>query len=89
MIAEIFPAGVRSKCIGVASAMNWAGNYLIAEGSLSVVKFNPSIAFGIFAAFNVFTIFFVIWRMPETKGVELEKIEEFFEKKPVAAPESA
>ena len=89
VIAEIFPAGVRSKCIGVASAMNWAGNYLIAEGSLSVVKFNPSIAFGIFAAFNLFTIFFVLWRMPETKGVELEKIEEFFEKKPAAAPESS
>ena len=81
VIAEIFPAGVRSKCVGVASAMNWAGNYVIAEGSLSVVKFNPSIAFGIFAAFNVFTIIFVLWRMPETKGVELEKIEEFFEKK--------
>lgn len=81
VIAEIFPASVRSKCVGVATAMNWVGNYVIAFGSLSAVKFNPSLAFGIFAAFNAFTIFFVMWRMPETKGVELEKIEEFFEKK--------
>ena len=44
------------------------------------MKFSPSLAFGIFAFFNAVTFCFVYWRMPETKGVELEQIEAFFER---------
>jgi sugar porter (SP) family MFS transporter len=79
VIAEIFPASVRSQCVGVATSMNWIGNFLIAQGALTAVKFSPSLAFGIFAFFNAITFCFVYWRMPETKGVELEQIEAFFE----------
>ena len=80
VIAEIFPASVRSQCVGVATSMNWIGNFLIAQGALTAVKFSPSLAFGIFAFFNAVTFCFVYWRMPETKGVELEQIEAFFER---------
>ena len=80
-ISEIFPAGVRSACVGVATSFNWIGNYVIAEGSLAAVKFSPSLAFWIFAVCNAFTILFVYFRMPETKGVPLEEIEAFFDKK--------
>ena len=61
--------------------MNWIGNFFIAQGSLSLVNFDPGLAFWIFAAFNLFTIAFVWYLMPETKGVELEKIEDFFKGK--------
>ncbi|MBC02559.1 MAG: MFS transporter [Phycisphaerae bacterium] len=80
-ISEIFPAGVRSACVGVATSFNWIGNYVIAEGSLMAVKFSPSLAFWIFAACNAITILFVYFRMPETKGVPLEDIEAFFDKR--------
>ena len=81
VISEIFPAGVRSACVGVATSVNWIGNFFIAQGSLSLVNFDPGLAFWIFAAFNLFTIAFVWYLMPETKGVELEKIEDFFKGK--------
>ena len=80
-ISEIFPAGVRSACVGVATSFNWIGNYVIAQGALSAVKFSPSLAFWIFAGCNAITILFVYFRMPETKGVPLEDIEAFFDKK--------
>ncbi len=79
-ISEIFPAGVRSACVGVATSFNWIGNYVIAQGSLAAVEFSPSLAFWIFAGFNAVTIAFVYFRMPETKGVPLEEIESFFAK---------
>ena len=47
----------------------------------AAVKFSPSFAFWIFAACNAFTIVFIYFRMPETKGVPLEDIEAFFDKK--------
>ena len=79
IISEIFPAGVRSPCVGVATAANWLGNWLIAMLSLWMIhNLGTSVLFWIFAGFNVFTVFFVVFRMPETKGVELEKIESFF-----------
>ena len=78
VISEIFPAGVRSVCVGLASSANWVGNFFIAQGSLSLVDYDAGVAFWIFAAFNLFTIAFVWYLMPETKGVELEKIEDFF-----------
>lgn len=78
VISEIFPAGVRSVCVGVATSVNWIGNFFIAQGSLSLVDYNAGVAFWIFAGFNLFTIAFVWYLMPETKGIELEKIEDFF-----------
>ena len=80
-ISEIFPAGVRSACVGVATSFNWIGNYVIAQGTLGAVEYSPSLAFWIFAACNALTIAFVYFRMPETKGVPLEDIEKFFDKK--------
>ena len=78
MISEIFPAGVRSVCVGVATSVNWIGNFFIAQEALTLVKINAGLAFWIFAGFNLITIIFVWFLMPETKGVELEKIEDFF-----------
>lgn len=80
IISEIFPAGVRSPCVGLATAANWLGNWLIAMMSLWMIhNLGVSTLFWIFAGFNLFTVFFVCFRMPETKGVELEQIEKFFQ----------
>ena len=81
VISEIFPAGVRSACVGVATSVNWVGNFFIAQETLTLVNISPGLAFWIFAGFNLITIIFVWFLMPETKGVELEKIEDFFKGK--------
>ena len=81
VISEIFPAGVRSACVGVATSVNWVGNFFIAQETLTLVNISPGLAFWILAGFNLITIIFVWFLMPETKGVELEKIEDFFKGK--------
>lgn len=88
VISEIFPAGVRSACVGVATSFNWLGNYLIALGTPWAIDQSPSLAFWIFAICNAVTILFVYFRMPETKGVPLEDIEAFFDRKPSSPRDS-
>ena len=75
VISEIFPAGVRSACVGVATSFNWLGNYAIAAGTPWAIEQSPSLAFWIFAICNAVTIVVIYFRMPETKGVPLEDIE--------------
>ena len=78
VISEVFPSGVRSGCVGIATSVNWVGNFLIGSGAMIIIKADPAFAFWVFAGFNALTIVFVIWRMPETKGATLEDIEQFF-----------
>ena len=54
-------------------------NFAVAQGALSLLDWSPAAAFGPFAAFNLATILFVAWRMPETRGVPLDEIEREFE----------
>lgn len=88
VISEIFPAGVRSACVGVATSFNWLGNYAIAAGTPWAIEQSPSLAFWIFAICNAVTIVFIYFRMPETKGVPLEDIEAFFDRRKTLGDDS-
>ena len=84
VISEIFPAGVRSACVGIATAANWTGAFLVALFTLTVLENNSlgtTTVFWLFAGSNIVALLFILFRLPETKGVELEKIEEFFQDK--------
>lgn len=81
VISEIFPAGVRSACVGIATSANWIGAFLVALFSLTVLEnktLGTTAVFWLFAGSNIVAILFILLRLPETKGVELERIEEFF-----------
>lgn len=78
-ISELFPVSSRGACVGLASSINWIANFAVAQGALSLLDWSPAAAFGTFAAFNLATILFVAWRMPETRGVPLDEIEREFE----------
>jgi len=81
VISEIFPAGVRSACVGIATAANWTGAFLVALFTLTVLENNSlgtTTVFWLFAGSNVIALVFILTKLPETKGVELERIEEFF-----------
>lgn len=81
VISEIFPAGVRSACVGVATAANWTGAFIVALFTLTVLENNSlgtTTVFWIFAASNIVAIIFIFLKLPETKGAKLEDIEGFF-----------
>ena len=73
LLGEMFPNRIRAAALGVAAACQWIANFLI------TVSFPPMLdAFGatgpylMYAVFAALSFFFVFWKVPETKGVELE-----------------
>ncbi len=78
-VAEIFPLKVRGATASLAVCSLWLANFVviygfpIVFGSLGVSK-----TFLIFFGINVIAFLFVYFKMIETKGVSMEKIEQHF-----------
>lgn len=77
LLGEMFPNRIRAAALGVAAAAQWIANFLI------TVSFPPMLdAFGatgpylMYAIFAGLSFFFVLTKVPETKGVELEDMED-------------
>ncbi|KAJ5747111.1 uncharacterized protein N7511_008807 [Penicillium nucicola] len=78
MPSEIFPPGVRSKGVSIAIATNWLTNFIVA---LITPRMLESITFGTFYFFLAFCIILFVWVMffvPETKGVPIEDMDKIF-----------
>lgn len=76
LLGEMFPNRIRAAALGVAAACQWIANFLI------TVSFPPMLeAFGatgpylMYAIFAALSFFFVLTKVPETKGIELEDME--------------
>jgi sugar porter (SP) family MFS transporter len=77
LLGEMFPNRIRAAALGVAAAAQWIANFLI------TVTFPPLLdTFGatgpylMYAVFAALSFFFVLTKVPETKGVELEDMED-------------
>lgn len=79
LCAEIFPTRVRGLCIAICQAAMWVSNILVTE-VFPVLDTYIGIAgtFGFFAVFCAISWIFVFLKVPETKGMPLEVIVEFF-----------
>jgi len=77
--AELYPLGVRSICVGIATATNWISNFVVAATFLSLEEMlGPAGTFSLYGGFALCGFFWLWWRMPETAGKSLEEIEELF-----------
>ena len=76
VIAEIFPLKVRGLGASLATCVNWGSNWLVAITFLSLIEvLGPSGTFFIYFIVSIFSIIFVYFWVPETKGCTLEDIE--------------
>jgi MFS family permease len=78
IVAEIFPLSVRGKGLSIAASSNWMNNFIVGEVTPTMIQ---HLGFGTFVFFGVFSImggFFIMFFVPETKGVTLEEMEEVF-----------
>ncbi|ESK94686.1 sugar transporter [Moniliophthora roreri MCA 2997] len=78
IIAEIFPLSVRGKGISIAASSNWMNNFIVGQVTPAMIK---NITFGTFIFFGAFSLMgglFILFFVPETKGVTLEEMEEVF-----------
>ncbi|KAL9249821.1 Monosaccharide-sensing protein 2-like protein [Drosera capensis] len=79
LCSEIFPTRVRGLCIAVCSLTFWIGDIIVTyslPGLLSSIGLAG--VFGIYAIVCTIAWFFVFLKVPETKGMPLEVISEFF-----------
>jgi major inositol transporter-like SP family MFS transporter len=75
--AEVYPLRIRGKAMGLTALMLWAADLLVSLTSLSLTSaLGPRGIFWLFGGIAVVAFVFIYFRVPETKGRSLEKIEE-------------
>lgn len=79
LCAEIFPTRVRGICIAICALTFWICDIIVTY-SLPVLLKSVGLAgvFGMYAVVCVISWVFVFLKVPETKGMPLEVITEFF-----------
>lgn len=79
LCSEIFPTRVRGLCIAICALVYWISDIIITY-TLPVMlsAFGLAGIFGIYAVVCVISWVFVFLKVPETKGMPLEVITEFF-----------
>ncbi|KAJ1427423.1 Sugar/inositol transporter [Sesbania bispinosa] len=79
LCSEIFPTRVRGLCIAICALVFWIGDIIVTY-SLPVMlsSFGLAGVFGIYAVVCFISWIFVFLKVPETKGMPLEVITEFF-----------
>ncbi|CAI9302169.1 unnamed protein product [Lactuca saligna] len=79
LCSEIFPTRVRGICIAICALVFWICDIIVTY-SLPVMLSSIGLAgiFGIYAIVCVISWVFVFLKVPETKGMPLEVITEFF-----------
>lgn len=78
IITEIFPLSVRSKGLSIAVSANWMNHFIIGQVTPSMLQ---HLGYGTFIFFGIFSFLggcFIMFLVPETKGVNLEEMEELF-----------
>jgi MFS transporter, SP family, sugar:H+ symporter len=82
LLGEIFPSRIRGKALGVAAAAQWVANFLITVSFPIMSGWSLPLTYGMYALFAALSFVYVAWKIPETKGMELEQTETLFVQKP-------
>ncbi|KAF5327608.1 hypothetical protein D9619_004804 [Psilocybe cf. subviscida] len=78
LVAEIWPLSVRGKGLSIAASSNWMNNFIVGQVTPSMLQ---HISYGTFIFFGLFSImggFFILFFVPETKGLTLEEMDDVF-----------
>lgn len=76
MLGEMFPNRIRAVALGVASAFNWASNFLISTMFPQMAELSLVFAYGFYGISALVSLVFVLKWVPETKGREIEDMDD-------------
>ncbi|KZT02553.1 general substrate transporter [Laetiporus sulphureus 93-53] len=85
VVSEIWPLSVRGKGMSIATSSNWMNNFIVGQVTPTMLS---DIGFGTFVFFGSFTFLgglFILFLVPETKGLTLEEMDEVFGAQGLAA----
>ena len=87
MLSEIFPPQIRPQAMSLAVSAQWAANFLVSAtfpmlfGSTVLNSFAHSgFAFWIYGGFGLLAAFVVLHYVPETKGIDSERLGAFWKR---------
>jgi MFS transporter, SP family, sugar:H+ symporter len=76
MLGEMFPNQMRGSALAVAGFAQWTSNFIISASFPWALKnVGLPMSYGFFAICSFISIFFVLFFIRETKGIELEDME--------------
>ncbi|MDN3496026.1 sugar porter family MFS transporter [Planococcus sp. APC 4015] len=85
LLGEIFPSRIRGKALGVAAGAQWIANFLITVSFPAMSAWSLPLTYGMYAAFAALSFVYVAWKIPETKGMDIEQTETLFVRKAKAS----
>ncbi|MFZ7088498.1 sugar porter family MFS transporter [Curtobacterium sp. RRHDQ10] len=74
LLGEMFPNKIRATALGIGSAANWVANFIVTISFPALSQFNLTVTYSIYALFALVSFFFVLSKIPETKGRSLEEM---------------
>ncbi|KAA9392980.1 sugar porter family MFS transporter [Kocuria coralli] len=75
LLGEMFPNKIRGAALAVAGFVQWMANWLVTVTFPAISEVSLVFAYGLYAFFAFISIFFVIKVVRETKGMELEDMQ--------------
>jgi MFS transporter, SP family, sugar:H+ symporter len=73
LLGEMFPNRIRAAALGVAAAAQWIANFVITETfPILLNAFGASVPYLMYTTFAFLSFWFVLFKVPETKGRSLE-----------------
>ncbi|MFA1544098.1 sugar porter family MFS transporter [Actinomadura monticuli] len=76
MLGEMFNNFIRASALAVAAAAQWIANWVVTTTFPGISGFSLGLAYGLYTLFSVLAFLFVIRAVPETKGRELEDMDQ-------------
>ncbi|WP_249714659.1 sugar porter family MFS transporter [Rhizomonospora bruguierae] len=74
LLGEMFPNRIRAIALAVATGVNWVANWLISATFPALASAGLPVAYGIFTAFAILSLLFVLRSVRETRGLQLEQM---------------
>jgi sugar porter (SP) family MFS transporter len=75
LLGEMFPNRIRAIALAVAASAQWLANFVISSTFPALAQIGLTFAYGLYAAFALISLFFVLSAVRETKGIELEDMQ--------------
>src|SRR5213075_2467102 len=72
LLGEMFNNRIRATALAVAAAAQWVANFGVSATFPSLQKSGLGLAYGLYAAAALASLFYVLRYVPETRGKELE-----------------
>ncbi len=76
LLGEMFPNRIRASALAVAAAAQWLANFFISTTFPAFSEISLTFAYGFYTVFAALSFFFVLWKVAETKGKELEDMDD-------------